>query len=101
MEIIPLVPTHLEIEGDTNQHCIKPFSTPEVYHYHIRKVVKRVPNNVHGVSSSVMGTTSTRQFMGLGCTVGMIQRGLLITLIFCLLHGRRDSSLTCNSSVII
>ncbi|KAG2743253.1 hypothetical protein P692DRAFT_20878983 [Suillus brevipes Sb2] len=73
MEIIPLVPTHLEskyrqhtpssqtsflrrliryrlldeIEGDTNQHCIKPFSTPEVYRYHIGKVVKRAPNNVN------------------------------------------------------
>ncbi|KAG2745600.1 hypothetical protein P692DRAFT_201792853, partial [Suillus brevipes Sb2] len=89
-----------------NQHCIKPFSTPEVYRYNIGKVVKRAPNNVHpqrgiliasavmlsrsvresrlswehryaAVSSSVMGTTSTRQFMGLGCAVGMIQRGLL------------------------
>ncbi|KAG2743884.1 hypothetical protein P692DRAFT_20837960, partial [Suillus brevipes Sb2] len=49
-----------------NQHCIKPFSTPEVYRYHIGKVVR-------GVSSSVMGTSSTRQFMGPGCTVGMIQ----------------------------
>jgi hypothetical protein len=36
----------------------------------------------------------------LTCTVG-IQRGLLITLIICLSHGRRDSFLTCNSSVII
>ncbi|KAG2749337.1 hypothetical protein P692DRAFT_20833190 [Suillus brevipes Sb2] len=67
-----------------NQHCIKPFSTPEVYRYRIGKVVKRAPNNAHCLT----------------CTVG-IQRGLSITLIICLLHGRRDSSLTCNSSVII